>query len=204
MQRCEWGEAVTRDAARFVKGIFPLADYVRESGKHSENRRDFLYLTAGLLTGAGATVALWPFMHSMNPSGDVLALETVDVDMATIATGQSVTVVWQGKPVFIRRRTVDEIEAAEQTSLDDLRDPQSDGDRVIKPEWLVLVGVCPHLGCVPRGQRLKAQRGEWNGWLCKCHGSQFDTSGRIRKGPAPKNLAVPTYEFLDNTTIRIG
>ena len=181
-----------------------MTDCVSESGKHSENRRDFLYLTAGLLIGAGATAALWPFMHSMNPSGDVRALETIDVDIAPIAKGQSVTVVWQGKPVFIRRRSVDEIEAAEQTSLAELRDPQRDADRVVKPEWLVLVGVCPHLGCVPKGQRLKAQRGDWNGWHCVCHGSQFDTSGRIRKGPSPKNLPVPKYEFLDDTAIRIG
>lgn len=181
-----------------------MTDCVSESGKHSENRRDFLYLSAGLLTGAGATVALWPFIHSLNPSGDVLAVETIEVDLAPIATGQSVTVEWQGKPVFIRRRTADEIEAAQQTSLDELRDPQSDGDRVVRPEWLVLVGVCPHLGCVPRGQRLKARRGDWNGWHCVCHGSQFDTSGRVRQGPSPKNLPVPQYEFVNHTTIRIG
>ncbi|MCZ6452820.1 MAG: ubiquinol-cytochrome c reductase iron-sulfur subunit [Alphaproteobacteria bacterium] len=181
-----------------------MTDCASESGKHSENRRDFLYLTAGLFTGLGTALALWPFMHSLNPTGDVLALETVDVDIAPIETGQSVTVVWQGKPVFIRRRTPDEIGAAEQVQLDELSDPQSDADRVVKPEWLVVVGVCPHLGCVPRGQRLKTQRGEWNGWLCTCHGSQYDTSGRIRKGPSPKNLPVPKYEFLNDTTIRIG
>ncbi|MCZ6509313.1 MAG: ubiquinol-cytochrome c reductase iron-sulfur subunit [Alphaproteobacteria bacterium] len=181
-----------------------MTDCASESGKHSENRRDFLYLTAGLFTGLGTALALWPFMHSLNPTGDVLALETVDVDIAPIETGQSVTVVWQGKPVFIRRRTPDEIGAAEQAQLDELRDPQSDADRVVKPEWLVVVGVCPHLGCVPRGQRLKTLRGEWNGWHCTCHGSQYDTSGRIRKGPSPKNLPVPKYEFLNDTTIRIG
>ena len=181
-----------------------MTDCASESGKHSENRRDFLYLTVGLFTGFGTALALWPFMQSLNPTGDVLALETVDVDIAPIDTGQSVTVIWQGKPVFVRRRTPDEIGAAEQAPLDELRDPQIDADRVVKPEWLVVVGVCPHLGCVPRGQRLKTQRGKWNGWFCTCHGSHYDTSGRIRKGPSPKNLPVPKYVFLNDTTIRIG
>ncbi len=181
-----------------------MTDYVSESGKHSENRRDFLYLTAGLFTGLGTALALWPFMHSLNPTADVLALESIDVDIAPIAKGQSVTVVWQGKPVFIRRRTTDEIRAAEQVPLDDLPDPQRDADRVVKPEWLVVVGVCTHLGCVPWGQRSIEPRGEWSGWLCRCHWSHYDTSGRIRKGPAPKNLAVPQYEFINDTTLRIG
>ena len=181
-----------------------MTDYVRESGKHSENRRDFLYLTTGLFAGLGATLTLWPFVHSMSPTRDVLALETVEVNLAPIEIGQAVTVVWQGKPVFVRRRTTDEIQAAQQAPLDELPDPQADADRVVNPEWLIVVGVCPHLGCVPRGQRLKTQRGKWNGWFCTCHGSHYDTSGRIRKGPSPKNLPVPKYEFLDDTTIRIG
>ena len=181
-----------------------MTDCVSESGEHSENRRDFLYLSAGLFTGLGATLALWPFVHSLNPAGAVLAEETIDVDVAPIEKGQAVTVVWQDKPVFVRRRTAEEIQIAEHTSLDELVDPQLDTERVVKPEWLVVVGVCTHLGCIPKGQRSFEPRGKWNGWLCKCHASHYDTSGRIRQGPAPNNLAVPKYEFLDDTTIRIG
>jgi ubiquinol-cytochrome c reductase iron-sulfur subunit len=181
-----------------------MTDCAGESGNHAENRRDFLFLTAGLLTGAGAALALWPFVHSLNPTRAVLALETVDVDLASIETGQAVTVVWQGKAVFVRRRTAEEIQIAGQTSLDELVDPQTDTERVVKPEWIVVVGRCTHLGCVPRGQRATQPRGDWNGWRCTCHNSHYDVSGRIRKGPAPKNLAVPPYKFSDEATIRIG
>jgi ubiquinol-cytochrome c reductase iron-sulfur subunit len=113
-------------------------------------------------------------------------------------------VVWQGKPVFIRHRTPDEIKSAEDTPLDQLKDPQPDQDRVEKPEWLVLVGVCTHLGCIPQGQRPAEMRGEYGGWFCPCHGSVYDTSGRIRQGPAPANLPVPPYRFLQDSLIRIG
>ncbi len=181
-----------------------MTDCVSKSGDHAVKRRDFLFLTAGMFAGAGSVLAMWPFIDSLNPTGHVLALETVDVDLASIETGQAVTVVWQGKPVFVRRRSAEEIRIAEQTSLDELVDPQPDAGRVIKPEWIVLLGVCPHLGCVPQGQRATQSRGDWNGWHCRCHNSHYDVSGRVRKGPSPKNLPVPPYEFLNDATIRIG
>jgi ubiquinol-cytochrome c reductase iron-sulfur subunit len=169
-----------------------------------QTRRDFL-LTATTVVGAvGAGMAAWPFVHSLNPAADVLALASTEVDISGIEVGQSVTVTWRGKPVFIRHRTEDEIKTAEADDAADLRDPQKDAERVQKTEWLVLIGICTHLGCVPGGQKSGDNRGEFNGWFCPCHGSHYDTSGRIRKGPAPLNLAVPPYEFLDDTTVKIG
>lgn len=167
-------------------------------------RRDFLYLTAAAMGAVGAGSALWPFVHSLNPAADTLALASTEVSLAGIEVGQSVTITWRGKPVFIRRRTPEEIQEAEKVSMDDLRDPQTDKDRVQKGEWLILVGVCTHLGCVPLGQRTTDPRGDYHGWFCPCHGSHYDTSGRIRKGPAPKNLEVPTYTFLSDTKVKIG
>lgn len=167
-------------------------------------RRDFLYLTAGAMGAVGAGTALWPFVDSMNPAKDTLAVAETEVNIAAIEVGQSVTVVWRGKPVFIRHRTPAEIEAARAVNLDELRDKESDETRVKKPEWLVMVGVCTHLGCVPLGNRSGQPKGEYNGWFCPCHGSHYDEAGRIRKGPAPTNLAVPAYEFISDTVIRIG
>ena len=140
----------------------------------------------------------------MNPAEDTLALGSTEVNIADIEEGQGITVKWRGKPVFIRKRTKDEIDAAKTVNIADLKDPEEDVDRVKKDEWLVLVGVCTHLGCVPLGQKLTDSKGEYNGWYCPCHGSHYDTSGRIRKGPAPENLAVPPYSFLNDTTIKIG
>lgn len=164
-------------------------------------RRDFIVLTASALAGVGAAAVAWPLINSMNPSADVLALASTEVDLAPIQVGQSVTVMWRGKPVFIRRRTQEEITAAEAVSLKELPDPQTDAERVKKghEEWLVMVGICTHLGCIPLGQQ-----GEYGGWFCPCHGSQYDTSGRIRKGPAPTNLVIPEYVFLSDSKIRIG
>lgn len=162
-------------------------------------RRDFLYVAAGGLGAVGAAAAIWPFISQMNPSADVLALSTTEVDLSGIEIGSEITVVWQGKPVFVRHRTEENIEAARDVVVADLPDPQTDAERVIKPEWLIMVGVCTHLGCIP----LKGQ-GDYGGWFCPCHGSQYDTSGRIRQGPAPKNLIVPPYEFLNDDTIKIG
>jgi ubiquinol-cytochrome c reductase iron-sulfur subunit len=152
--------------------------------------------------GAGATA--WPFIHYWNPSADVLALSSTEIDLKPIQEGQAITVTWRGRPVFVRRRTKAEIEAAAAVKPGDLPDPEPDAKRVKKPEWLVLLGVCTHLGCVPLGQKTTDSRGEFGGWFCPCHGSHYDTSGRIRKGPAPKNLVVPPYEFLDDTTVRVG
>jgi ubiquinol-cytochrome c reductase iron-sulfur subunit len=164
-----------------------------------ESRRDFLYLATGAVTGVGALAAVWPLIDQMNPSRDVLALASTEVDLSQITEGQSITVVWRGKPVFIRHRSAEEIAGARGVDMGDLKDPQSDEDRVVKDPWLIMVGVCTHLGCVPLGDA-----GEYDGWFCPCHGSHYDTSGRIRKGPAPTNLPIPDYVFLDDFNIRIG
>jgi ubiquinol-cytochrome c reductase iron-sulfur subunit len=175
-----------------------------EATGDGETRRDFLLFATASVAAVGAGLAAWPFIHSMNPAADVLALASTGVDLSPIPEGQSITVVWRGKPVFVRHRTKADIEAAAAVPLDQLVDPQPDGARVQKPEWLVMVGICTHLGCIPLGQKASDNRGEFGGWFCPCHGSHYDTSGRIRKGPAPANLAIPPYEFLDDTTIRIG
>lgn len=187
---------------------------------HEGTRRDFLYYATG---GAGVVAtgaAVWPLIHQMNPSLDVQALSSIRVDVAELEPGTQLTVKWRGKPVFIRRRTADEIAAAEDVALNDLPDNNArnantsdiadgaDANRFLAPpaedgptgEWLVMMGVCTHLGCVPLGN----SAGEFGGWFCPCHGSHYDTSGRIRKGPAPENLAVPPARFDDETTIVLG
>ena len=174
------------------------------SEKPDSKRRDFLQLSTISIGAVGTAAFIWPFLKSMSPAEDTLALGTTEVDVSLIEEGQSVTVKWRGKPVFIRKRTKDEIDEAKTVNLEDLKDPEEDINRVKKDEWLVLVGVCTHLGCVPLGQKLTDSKGEYNGWYCPCHGSHYDTSGRIRKGPAPENLAVPPYSFLNDTTIKIG
>ena len=140
----------------------------------------------------------------MNPAADTLALASIEVDVSKIAEGQSITIKWRGKPIFIRHRTSSEIEEASVVSQDDLRDPEGDDGRAQRPEYLVVLGVCTHLGCVPLGQKVGEVRGEYGGWFCPCHGSHYDSSGRIRKGPAPLNLEVPPYSFLSDQVIRIG
>jgi len=167
-------------------------------------KRDFLnYLAIGVgAVGAGAFV--WPVIDSMNPSQDVLALASVDVDLSQIEVGSAIKVFWRGKPVFIRHRTQAEIDEAAAVPLGDMIDPETDADRAPRPEWLILVGVCTHLGCIPTGTAEGETKGEYGGWFCPCHGSHYDTSGRIRKGPAPENLPVPDYEFTTDTTVRIG
>jgi ubiquinol-cytochrome c reductase iron-sulfur subunit len=140
----------------------------------------------------------------MNPARDVLALSTTEVDLAPVATGSAVTVVWRGKPVFIRHRTQKEIDEARAVPLNQLPDPATDESRVKKPEWLVMVGICTHLGCVPLGQKPTDPKGPFDGWFCPCHGSAYDSSGRIRQGPAPANLVIPEYVFTSDTQIRIG
>lgn len=167
-------------------------------------RRDFLFLTAGAFGAVGAALSLWPFINSMNPSADVLALSTVEVDISPIAEGQRITVAWRGQPVFVDHRTADQIKSAREVSIGELRDQESDQARVKKPEWLVVIGICTHLGCVPLGQKPTDPKGDYGGWFCPCHGSQYDTSGRIRRGPAPQNLHVPPYAFINDKTIRIG
>ncbi len=183
-----------------------MADSAQSShAGDGETRRDFLYLLAGAMTVAGGAFAVWPLIDSMNPSAEVLALSATEVDLSPIEVGMAITVIWRGEPVFIRHRTAAEIEAARAVPLDDLPHPETDEERVQKPEWLIMVGVCTHLSCIPIGQRPGERKGDYGGWFCPCHGSHYDTSGRIRKGPAPRNLDVPRdIEFLDDTTIRIG
>ncbi len=162
-------------------------------------RRDILFVATGALATVATGAAVWPLIAQMNPDASTRALASIDVDLAGITPGQIVTVKWRGKPVFVRRRTPAEIKAAEQTPLNVLPDPQADSARVKKPEWLVVIGVCTHLGCIPLGHE-----GEFGGWFCPCHGSTYDVSGRIRSGPAPANLEVPEYAFLTDTKIKIG
>jgi ubiquinol-cytochrome c reductase iron-sulfur subunit len=184
-----------------------MADVVSTSPPQldeGETRRDFLLIATGAVGVVGAALAAWPFIHSMNPAADTLALASTGVDLAPVEVGQRITVVWRGKPVFIDHRPEKDIQAAEAVPLAELVDPQPDNERVKKPEWLIVVGVCTHLGCIPLGQKSGDPRGDYGGWFCPCHGSHYDTSGRIRKGPAPLNLAVPPYEFTDETIIKIG
>ena len=171
-----------------------------------ETRRDFLYLTAAAFGAMGAGSFAWPLINQMNPAADTLALSTREVDLSPIEEGQAITVMWQGKPVFIRHRTAKEIEEARAVDVAELRDKQADSDRVQEghEKWLVMVGICTHLGCVPAGQKDADVKGEYDGWFCPCHGSHYDNSGRIRKGPAPKNLQIPEYTFLSDTLIKIG
>ena len=165
------------------------------------NRRDFIFTASYTVGAVGIGATIWPFIHQMNPDESVKALATTEVDISQVEPGKSITVLWRGKPIFIKRRTPEEILEAQSVKLKDLPDPQKDDERVKdgKNEWLVMVGVCTHLGCVP----LK-DKGEFNGWFCPCHGSHYDVSGRVRKGPAPKNMEIPKYEFVDNNTIKIG
>ncbi|MCA8930087.1 MAG: ubiquinol-cytochrome c reductase iron-sulfur subunit [Alphaproteobacteria bacterium] len=183
-----------------------MADAVHGADHHDdgETRRDFLMLaTAGMgVVAVGA--AVWPLIDSLNPAADALAVSSTEVDLAPIAVGQAITIMWRGAPVFIRHRTPKEIEEAQDVNVSELRDPQTDAERVIKPEWLVMIGVCTHLGCIPLGQRPGDKKGDYDGWFCPCHGSEYDTSGRIRKGPAPENLHIPPYAFESDTKIKIG
>ncbi len=164
-------------------------------------RRDFIILVAGGMTAVGATCVAWPLVDTLNPSADVLALCSIDVDISNIELGRTLAVKWHAKPVFITHRTEKEIQAAVETPLTDLKDPEKDFARVKEghAKWLVTIGICTHLGCVPL-----PNKGDYDGWFCPCHGSHYDTSGRIRKGPASLNLAIPPYTFISDTKIRIG
>ena len=174
--------------------------------KREPTRRDFLLLTTGAVGALGVAYFAWPFLDSMNPAADVLAQSTIDVDLSPIPEGQAITVVWRGKPIFVRHRTAAEVKAAEQVPLTELIDPESDQARVKKghDKWLIVVGICTHLGCIPTGNKPTQTRGKYGGWACPCHGSLYDTSGRVRRGPAPLNLAIPPYTFATPSLIRIG
>ncbi len=169
-----------------------------------EEKRDFLYLTTTGLAVAGGAVTAVALINTMNPAKDVLALSTTEVDLSLLEEGQNLTVMWRGKPVFIRHRTLMDISEAQNIDVKELKHKATDQSRVKDPKWLVVIGVCTHLGCVPLGQKIGDSKGEFGGWFCPCHGSHYDTSGRIRKGPAPLNLEVPPYEFVSDDIIKIG
>lgn len=176
-------------------------------------RRDFLYIATGAVGAVGAAALAWPFIDQMNPDASTLALSSVEVDVSQVSEGQSITVKWRGKPVFIRHRTPQEVEEAKGVQVSQLIDPlarngniaadapATDENRTAegKEAWLVMIGICTHLGCVPLGNA-----GDYDGWFCPCHGSHYDSAGRIRRGPAPENMHIPTYQFLSDTSIRIG
>src|SRR5690606_28659161 len=164
-------------------------------------RRDFLYVATGAVGAVGIAGVAWPLITQLNPDASVLALASIQVDISPIAEGSSVTVMWRGMPVFIRHRTPAEIEEARATPLSELKDPEPDEARVVEghDQWLIMIANCTHLGCVPVGES-----GDYDGWFCPCHGSHYDTSGRIRRGPAPRNLVVPEYQFLSDTIVQIG
>ena len=176
----------------------------KDSNEEQRGRRDFIVVASYAMAGIGAAAVAWPLIDQMNPAADTLALASIEVDISKIEVGQAITVKWRGKPVFIKHRTEDEINSAQSVELSQLKDPQSDVERVINPQFLVMVGVCTHLGCVPLGQKTGEIRGEYDGWFCPCHGSHYDSSGRIRKGPAPLNLEIPPYQFASNSLIKIG
>ncbi len=163
------------------------------------SRRDFLFIATGAVGAVVAGSAVWPLINQMEPDASTLAQATTEIDLAPIAEGQIITVKWQGKPVFVRHRTAKEIADARAAPLDLLKDPATDESRAQKPEWLIVVGICTHLGCVPLGHQ-----GAYEGWFCPCHGSVYDTAGRIRQGPAPKNLVLPPYKYLAGTKVQIG
>ena len=167
--------------------------------ENKSKRRDFIFTASYALGAVGVGATVWPLIDQMNPDASVKALASTEVDISSIDRGQSITVLWRGKPVFIRRRTEEEIAKAKEVNLKELKHPEKDEDRAKNPEWLVMLGVCTHLGCVRLGDK-----GEYGGWFCPCHGSHYDTSGRIRKGPAPTNMEIPKYEFVNSNTIKIG
>jgi len=186
----------------YIKSYIRLINkdnFLRMSEEKKPKRRDFLFTASYAVGAVGVGAVVWPLIDQMNPDTSVKALATTEVDISNIEKGKQITVLWRGKPVFIKRRTDDEIAEARAVKLDELKHPEKDEDRAENPEWLVMLGVCTHLGCVPLGDK-----GEYNGWFCPCHGSHYDTAGRIRKGPAPTNMEIPKYEFVNSNTIRIG
>ena len=169
-------------------------------------RRDFIYVATGAFAGVGAAAAVWPFVNQMNPSADVLALASVEVDVSAIQPGQAIKAVWQSKPIFLRNLTPKEQQEANAVPLSELRDPQTLAERTLEGHnnWLITLGICTHLGCIPLGAAEGENKGDYGGYFCPCHGSHYDTAARIRKGPAPTNLVVPNYVFKTPTLVEIG
>jgi ubiquinol-cytochrome c reductase iron-sulfur subunit len=184
----------------------PVPAEAGHGGEEGVRRRDFINIAAVSFAGVGAAALVYPLVNQMNPTADVLALASIDVDVSAIQPGQAVKTIWRKQPIFIRHLTPQEIAAANAVPLGELRDPQSLADRTAegKPQWLITLGVCTHLGCVPLGTAEGENRGDYGGYFCPCHGSHYDTAARIRRGPAPLNLQVPEYEFTSDTTVRIG
>jgi ubiquinol-cytochrome c reductase iron-sulfur subunit len=186
--------------------------------ENDPSRRDVMMIAAGAFAAIGGAAILWPLLDQMNPDASTLSLATIEVDLAPVEEGQAITVMWRGKPIFIRNRTAKEVEEAKDVELSALPDPlarnanladtapATDGNRAApdKEPWLVMIGICTHLGCIPQGQAVGSDKGEYGGWYCPCHGSAYDTAGRIRKGPAPENLYIPPYAFISDTKIKIG
>ena len=189
-----------------------------DSDQGDVSRRDFIYIATTAFAAIGAAAALWPAVDQMNPSASALSLSSTEVDLAPVGVGQAITVLWRGKPIFIRHRTPEEIKMAQDVQVGDLKDPYadvmgapsdlpaSDANRTKpgKENWLIAIGICTHLGCIPKGQSPGDDRGLYGGWFCPCHGSMYDTSGRIRQGPAPRNLDIPPYDFTAASKIKIG
>uniref|UniRef100_A0A7S3K5M4 Cytochrome b-c1 complex subunit Rieske, mitochondrial n=1 Tax=Aureoumbra lagunensis TaxID=44058 RepID=A0A7S3K5M4_9STRA len=199
-----WASTPAVESAQSLGSIdyYWKKDRIEKSNSGSAENRGFTYLVMGankFIYASAVRIAAIKFIASMAASKDVLALASAEFDVSAVEAGKTITVKWRGKPVFIRHRTSEEVAEAEGVSLDALRDPQSDADRVQEKDWLVVMGICTHLGCVPI-----ANAGEYNGWFCPCHGSHYDVSGRIRKGPAPLNLEVPPYKFLDSDKLLVG
>jgi ubiquinol-cytochrome c reductase iron-sulfur subunit len=211
----EWSDKACLAAAREVKeDENDMAKKAAATAVAEPTRRDFLFVSTGALGAVGTAALVWPFVDQMNPDATTRALASIEVDVSSIEEGQAITVKWRGKPVFIRNRTAKEVEEAGKVDLGDLKDPVARNNNPAAAEqatdknrsggegrenWIVMVGSCTHLGCVPVGLS-----GDFGGWFCPCHGSHYDTAGRIRKGPAPMNLEVPVFAFISDTTIRIG
>lgn len=184
-----------------------MAEAAPSAHEGETTRRDFIYIAGASVATVGVAATIWPFIAQMNPAADTLALSTTEVDLAAVPEGQQIKVMWQGKPVFVRHRTATEIASAQRDDFATLKDPQTDAERLVqengeagRPEWIVLQASCTHLGCVPTF----VDGSSYGGWFCPCHGSDYDTSGRIRRGPAPANLLVAPYLFTGPTAIRIG
>lgn len=188
--------------------------------EHTENshevidheKRDFIYIATGAVAAVGAGALAWPLVMQMGKAADTLAAGSIEIDLSKVSEGGQLKLLWRGRPVFVRHRTPDEIAEAEAVDIADLKDPETDNERlvantagILDPKYLVMVGVCTHFGCIPVGEQGKVDaQGQYGGWYCPCHGSHYDTSGRIRKGPAPKNLEIPPYEYVSDTVIKVG
>ncbi len=180
-------------------------DIQAPSPQGSGSRRDFLYYATAAAGAVATGAAVWPLINAMNPSADVKALANIEVDVSDVPLGARITLTWAQRPIFIDHRTEERIALARADDDNpDLIDPATDAERAQRPEWLVVIGVCTHLGCIPLGQKEGDPTGKWKGWFCVCHGSIYDTAGRVRRGPAPRNLDLPPYEFKTDTIIRIG